>query len=185
MGYGLDVLNLLATCIHLSEPHFTDHWHRLVSSIDYTGHFLAMASTEGDFSASHTQVLLSLLPIQNSYELPALSYPGSRLAAISHQPSSLFFTGWLLTELSHSPTSSYFMSLHSTELLTTQPTSDLLLQTLLLMTSWHGPHRKYCSSVVVLVSVAVETCLLSCCLETGCITLFFYCCMCVYVGGIT
>jgi hypothetical protein len=53
--------------------------------------------------------------------------------------------------------------------------SAALLHTVLLIISRHGPHRKRRSSIVALVSVAAETCLPSRCLETGCITPFFYC----------
>jgi hypothetical protein len=55
-----------------------------------------------------------------------------------------------------------------------------LLQIVLLLTSLHGPHRKHRSSIVALVSVAAETSLPTRCLETRCITPFFYCCLRVF-----
>jgi hypothetical protein len=67
------ILDLSTTYVHHSELHFTDQWHSLVSqSITVsTSRFLATASTEGDSSASRTQVLLSQPPVQNFCQLPA------------------------------------------------------------------------------------------------------------------
>jgi hypothetical protein len=57
-----------------------------------------------------------------------------------------------------------------------------LLQSVLLITTRHGPHRKHRSSIVAYMSVAAETCLPNRCLETGCIAQFFYCCVRVCCG---
>jgi hypothetical protein len=53
-----------------------------------------------------------------------------------------------------------------------QNSTELIAPTVLVITSRYGPHRKHCSSNVALVSVAVGTCLPSCCPETGCVTPF-------------
>jgi hypothetical protein len=42
--------------------------------------------------------------------------------------------------------------------------------------------RKHQYSIAVHVFPSAGTCLLSRCLETGCVTQFFYCCMCVCFG---
>jgi hypothetical protein len=47
------------------------------------------------------------------------------------------------------------------------------------MTPRRGPHRKSRSSIVARVFVSAGTCLPSRCLETGCITPLFYCCVLV------
>jgi hypothetical protein len=47
------------------------------------------------------------------------------------------------------------------------PTANSLLQTVLLIESRRGLHRKHRSSIIALVSVAAETCLPNRCLETG------------------
>jgi hypothetical protein len=62
------------------------------------------------------------------------------------------------------------------------PTTAALLETVLLITSRHGPHRKHCSSIVALVSVVAETCLPNRCLQTDCINPSFYCCVRVCWG---
>jgi dolichol kinase len=108
---------------------------------------------------------------------------------------------WQLNSLTHQPTTSRHFTqlttepsltiqlLHITSLnwqLTTEhshsPTTNSLLQTVLLITSRHGPHRKHRSSIVALVSVAAETCLPNRCLETSCLTPSFSCCLHVCCG---
>jgi hypothetical protein len=107
--------------------------------------FLAMVSNSEDTSASHAHVLLSQPPMQNSCQMKT-QLTGSQAGGHS-TPTSLVFSlqltcNWQLTaELSHSPTS-YFTSLYSTELLKTSDWTNSLLQTVLLITSRHGPHRK-------------------------------------------
>jgi hypothetical protein len=58
---GMDWISyLLITFIHHWELHFTVHWHTQTSVLSITvstNRFLAMASTEGDSSASCAQVL--------------------------------------------------------------------------------------------------------------------------------
>jgi hypothetical protein len=43
----------------------------------------------------------------------------------------------------------------------------------LVITSWHGPHRKHRYSIVACVFVAMGTCLTKCCPERGCISPLF------------
>jgi hypothetical protein len=58
----------------------------------------------------------------------------------------------------------------------------LSILTVLVKTSWHGPHRKHRSSIVACIFVAAGTCLLSCCPETAVVyspiswSLHNYCC---------
>jgi hypothetical protein len=95
-------MDLLTTCIHHSELHFTDHWHTQTSVCSLL--------------QSSLVVPWQLLLPREIFQLPALrsschrclcrtlvnwqlNQLGARLVAISHQPPSLLFTGWLSTEL--------------------------------------------------------------------------------------
>jgi hypothetical protein len=122
-GVWIRELDLLATCIAHLELHFTDHWHRLMSSAFQVSisHFLATASTEGDSSASRTQVLLSWPPFQNSVNW---QLTGSQAGGHFTPTSSLLFTGWLSTE----PTTELSLTnqlLHFTQLNCWQLTLEL------------------------------------------------------------
>jgi hypothetical protein len=147
-------MDLLTSCIHHLELHFTDHWHTETSVLSLLQSLLAVSWQR-------------LLP-RESLQLPALrsschsrpcrtaSRLGPRLAAISHQPPSLVFTGWLptgnwqLNPPTHQPaTSCLFTQLNCWQL---SPTTNSLLQSALLITSRHEPHRKH-RSIVSLVSV--------------------------------
>jgi hypothetical protein len=190
---GMDlILDLFTTCIHQSELHFTFHWHTQTSVLSLlvsTSHFLATASTKGNSSASRTQVLFvtaaraELLSTDNWTG----SQTGGHFTSTSYSSLHRLTFNWqLTTALSHSPTS-YFTSLHSTELLTTdnfywklKPTTNSLLQIVLLITSQHGPHRKHRYSIAALVFTVTETYLQNRCLETGCINPFFYSCLRVW-----
>jgi hypothetical protein len=50
--------------------------------------------------------------------------------------------------------------------------TELISPTVVVLTYGHGSHGKHRSSIVTIVAVAEGTCLLSCCLETGCVTPF-------------
>jgi hypothetical protein len=138
--------DMLATCIHHLKLYFTDHWNRQTSALKSitisNNRFLSTASTEGQSSASRAYILSSQPSVQNSL---STDYSNNwrpfhtNLLVFSSQADFLNCTA---TELSHSRTS-YFTSLHSTELLTTPPATHSLLQTVLLITSWQGPHRKH------------------------------------------
>jgi hypothetical protein len=161
-------IDLLTACIHHSELHFTDHWHTQTSVLSLLQSPLAISWQR-------------LLP-REILQLPALRsscYSCLCRTLVNFQPSTNWVWGWLSinwtanSAVTHQPaTSCHFTQLNCWQL---QPTANLLLQTVLLVTSWHGTHRKHRSSVVTLVSIAAETWLLNCCLETGCITPFLYC----------
>jgi hypothetical protein len=48
-----------------------------------------------------------------------------------------------------------------------QSSTEFIAPAVLVITSLHGPHRKHCSSIVALVSIATGTYLPSCCPETA------------------
>jgi hypothetical protein len=119
--------------------------HRIVSLVS-TSRFLATASAEAGFSAFRTQVLLSQPPVHNSCELTTNWVPGCRpfhtnLLVFSSQ-ADLQMTcpsNWTLSLTNQ--------QLHVTSLSWTADnsllTTNSLLQTVLLIPSRHGPHRKH------------------------------------------
>jgi hypothetical protein len=105
--------------ICLGDKHLPSHTDSCpLSTTVSTSRFLGKASTEGDSSASRTQVLLPQTPVQNSLSTNNLTnwVPGWRpfhvnLLVFSSQADF----NWQLKSLS---LTSYFTSLHSTEMLT-------------------------------------------------------------------
>jgi hypothetical protein len=86
-------MDLLATCVHHSKLHFTGYWHTQTSVLSLVQSKLA-ASSEGDSSTSHAQVLFSQPPVQNSCLLISQltgSYAGGHFTPTSF--SSLNWTG--------------------------------------------------------------------------------------------
>jgi hypothetical protein len=68
MGYGLvnGFIDRLYTPLGTTHYRSLTHTDQCLQSIEMsTSRFLAMASAEGDSSASHTQILLSQSPMQN------------------------------------------------------------------------------------------------------------------------
>jgi hypothetical protein len=86
--------------------------HRPVSSVYYslsTSRFLATASTEGDSSASRTQVLLSQSPVQNSCQLKTQltgSQCGGHFTPPSWSSLHRLISNWKLNSLTHQPAAS-------------------------------------------------------------------------------
>jgi hypothetical protein len=140
------VLDLLTTCTHHSELHFTDHWHtdQFPQSITVsTGRFLAKASTEEGSSASRTQVLLSQPPVQNSCHANSANWVPrwrpffTKLLVFSSQ-ADFQLNCWQVNSLTHQPDIS-------------RPVTKLNSGTwlTLLITFRHEPHRNTVSIVVV------------------------------------
>jgi hypothetical protein len=115
------IMDLLITCIHRSELHFTDNWHTQTCVLSLLESPLAVSCQR-----LLLREILQLPELRSScHSLPCstlvnwqLNSLGPRLAAISNQPS-LLFTGRFRTELNVQSPASCFTSLHSTELLTT------------------------------------------------------------------
>jgi hypothetical protein len=124
-------IDLLTTCIHHSEIHFTDHWHthRLVFSVYYILHesFSGNGFYRGIFfSLPHSSPLVTaacaeLLSTSNPTNLTSGWWP-FHTNPIDFSSQADF---QLTTEVSHSPPS-YFSSLHSTELPTTVTAARLV-----------------------------------------------------------
>jgi hypothetical protein len=139
-------IDLLTTCIHHLELHFTDHWHTQTSVLSLLQSPLA-ASWQWLLpreilqlpvfrSSCHSHLCWTLVNWQ-------LNQLDPRLAAISHQLPSLIFTGWLSTELCPLPTC-YFTSLHWTELLTTPNWTAYSSAGFLVIQPQAGPNKKHC-----------------------------------------
>jgi hypothetical protein len=143
------MLNLLTILIHHLELHCTDHWHTQTSVLSVLQSPLAVSwqrllpreifQLPALRSSCHSRPCRTLVNLQ-------LNWLGPRLAAISHQPLLVFSSqadfqlNWQLNPLTHQPaTSRHFTLLNFWQLLTT----NSLLQTVLLITSRHGPHRKH------------------------------------------
>jgi hypothetical protein len=159
-GRGMDwILDLLTTCIHRSELHFTDHWHRLVSSVYHSLHepFPGNGFYRGrffNFPRSGPLVIAARAELFVSWQI---NWLGPRLAVISHQPPSLLFTGWLSTELSLTNELLHVTSLHWT--------ADNFLNWLLLTTFRHQlirKHRFHCCSPTTPRPLRRNRCLFVC-----------------------
>jgi hypothetical protein len=124
--------------------------------------FTGWLSTELTTELSLTNQLLHV----TSLNWTADKWLGPRLAAISHQPPSLLFTGWFSTELT-TELSLTNQLLHVSSLNWTADNSQLstnsLFQTVLLIISRHGPHRKHrfhCYSPTISLPLHRNGCLL-------------------------
>jgi hypothetical protein len=102
-GVWIGELDLLTTCVHHSEVHFTDHWHththRLVSSV-YQSPLAVSWQRLLPKEILHPPALRSSCQ-SRPRRTPVnwqLNQLGLRLAAISHQPPSLLLTRWLPTD---------------------------------------------------------------------------------------
>jgi hypothetical protein len=147
------LLNLLTTCIHHLELHFTDDWYSQTSVLSLLQSPLAIP----------WQRLLPVVVLQrpalksSCHSCPwrilvnkQLNQLGPRLVAISHQPPSLLLTSWLSTQLNWTELNCKWtlslsnQLLHITSLNWTADNSDYFRTWLtLLVTFWHEPHRKH------------------------------------------
>jgi hypothetical protein len=88
-GYrrGMDwILDLLTTCTHHSELHFTDQWHTQTS---------VLSLLQSPLSVSWQRLHRCPCRILDNWQV---NYLVPRLADISHQAPNLLFTGWLSTD---------------------------------------------------------------------------------------
>jgi hypothetical protein len=179
-GVWISEFDLLTTCIHHSELQVITA-PLLISTIHislqypqshfpaccaFISRFLATASNSGESSATRAHVVTGRRTTElfSTIEPCLLSLPSG--ARLYWQPST--------DSLTHSPTNHFTStSFHSTELI------NLIV---FKMTSRRGPHRKHRSSIVGCVFVSAGTCLPSLCLEKGCITALFCCCVRVCCG---
>jgi hypothetical protein len=146
------ILVLLTTCMHNSELQFTVHWYTQTSVFSLLQSPLAVSWQR--FLQRQILQLSALRPSCHSHPCRTLVgwWP-------FHTNLLLVFTSQAHFQLN--------WQLNCCQLL---PTTNSLLEIVLLVTSRHGPHRKHHSNIVASVFVGVETCLPNRCLEMGCVT---------------
>jgi hypothetical protein len=153
-----------------------------ISQTFWIGPILILSRFRGDYRQGLDWWMDLLTTYTHDLELEAITAP-LLISTIHKSPQhtlSLFaaccvFISCSLVAASNSGDS----SASRTQVLSSQPPVQnstlnwlLIAVTLLVITSWHGQHRKHRSYIVACVFVDAGTCILSSCPETGCMTAF-------------
>jgi hypothetical protein len=123
-------------------------------------------------SSQHPLCLFSACCVFNSRSLAMASNSGDFSASSAHVVTVRWISHYCQLTIVIS-----LLSVPCRALLNCQPSTEVVNLIVFKITPQCGPHWKHHSSIVAHVFVSVGTCLPSRCLETGCITKLFYCCM--------